>query len=180
MAFKGRDPVRTKILIDNKIIEQVKMFNCLGNMISFEKELDIDNKLHNYLKITGILNNMFRPQETLKKTRIKLYNTLALPVFLYGRENWTIKARDARRITAAEKKYMRRTAGYTWTDYKTNTQITRELKITPILDKLLEYKRKWIQHVNRMPRNRLPRVIKHYSPIGRRNHGRSLNKLLDT
>ena len=26
-------------------------------------------------------------------------------------------------------KYMRRTAGYTWTDYKTNTQITEELKI---------------------------------------------------
>ena len=47
-------------------------------------------------------------------------------------------------------KYMRRTAGYTWTDYKTNTQITKELKITPILDKLLEYKRNWIQHVNRM------------------------------
>jgi hypothetical protein len=38
-------------------------------------------------------------------------------------------------------KYMRRTAGYTWTDYKTNTQIGKELKITPILDKLLEYKK---------------------------------------
>jgi len=33
----------------------------------------------------------------------------------------------ARRITAAEMKYMRRTAGYTWTDYKTNAQI---IKIT--------------------------------------------------
>jgi hypothetical protein len=38
-------------------------------------------------------------------------------------------------------KYMRRTAGYTWTNYKTNTQIEKELKITSILDKLLEYKR---------------------------------------
>jgi hypothetical protein len=55
-------------------------------------------------------------------------------------------------------KYMRRTAGYIWRDYKTNTQIAKELKITPILDKLLEYKRNWIQHVNRMPRNRLPRI----------------------
>ena len=84
-------------------------------------------------------------KKPLKKTRIKLYNTLALvvllalPVLLYGSETWTIKARDARRITAAEIKYMRRTAGYTWTDYKTNTQITKELKITPILGKLLEY-----------------------------------------
>jgi len=76
---------------------------------------------------------------------------------LYGSETWTIKTRDARRITAAEMKYMRRTARYIWTDYKTNVQIAKELKITPILDKLLEYKRNWIQHVNRMPRNRLPK-----------------------
>jgi len=56
---------------------------------------------------------------------------------MYGSETWTIKATDVRRITAAEMKYMRRTAGYTWTDYKTYTQITKELKITAILEKLL-------------------------------------------
>jgi fructose-1,6-bisphosphatase len=50
MAFKGRDPVRTTIVVDNKIIEQVKSFNCLGSMISYESELDIDNNLNNYLK----------------------------------------------------------------------------------------------------------------------------------
>ena len=91
MAFKGRDPVRTKIVIDNEFIEQVNSFNYLGNMVSYEKEMDIDNKQHNYFKITGIINNVFRPQKTLKKTRIKLYNTLALPVSLYGSETWTIK-----------------------------------------------------------------------------------------
>ena len=99
---------------------------------------------------------------------------------LYGSETWTIKARDARRITAVEMKYMRRTAGYTGTDYKRNAQIAKELKITLILDKLLEYKRSLIQHVSRMPRNRLPRVMKHYSPTGRRNHCRPLKRLLDT
>jgi len=123
---------------------------------------------------------VFRPQKSLKKTRIKLYNTLALPVLLHGSETWTIKARDGRRITAAEMKCMRRRAGYTWTDYKTNTQIAKELKITPILDKLLEDKRNWIRYINRMPHNRLPRVMKHYSPTGRRNHGRPLKRLTDT
>ena len=77
MAFKGRDPVRTEIVMDNRIIEQVKLFNCLGNVISYGKELDIDNKLR-YLKITGILNMVFRPQKPLKKTTIKLYNTVLL------------------------------------------------------------------------------------------------------
>ena len=79
-------------------------------MISYEGELDIVNKLNNFSKITGILNNVFRPQKPLKKTRTKLYDTLALPVLLYGSETWTIKASDARRITAAGMKYMR-TAG---------------------------------------------------------------------
>ena len=30
-------------------------------------------------------------QKVLKKTRIKLCNTLALPVLLYGKETWPIK-----------------------------------------------------------------------------------------
>jgi len=76
-------------------------------------------------------------------------------------------------------KYMR-TLGYTWTNYKTNAQIANELKITPILDKLMEYMRNGMQYVNRISRNRLPRVMKHYCPTSRRNHGRPLNRLMDT
>ena len=75
---------------------------------------------------------------------------------------------------------MRRKAENTWADYKINSHIAKELEITPILDELLEYKRNWIQFVNRMPRDRLPRIMKHYSPTGRRNRGRPLKRLLDT
>jgi hypothetical protein len=78
---------------------------------SYEKEVDIDNEFNNYLEITGIITNTFRPQKTLKQTRIQLDSTVALPALLYGSENWTTEATDARRITAAEKKYMRKTAG---------------------------------------------------------------------
>jgi hypothetical protein len=79
---------------------------------------------------------------------------------LYDRENWTIKATDATRITAAEMKYMKRTAGCTLTDHKTNTETAKELNITSVLDKIQDYMRKWIQYVNRMSRNRLLRLVK--------------------
>jgi hypothetical protein len=39
---------------------------------------------------------------------------------------------------------MRRAAGYTWTDHKTNTEIAKELNITPVLDKIQDYKRNWM------------------------------------
>ena len=64
------------------------------------------------MKTTGIINNMFRLQKTLNKTGIKLRNTLDFRALLYRSENWTITVKDARRITAAEIKYMRKTAGY--------------------------------------------------------------------
>jgi len=58
MPFKGQEPGRSKTAIENKITEQVYSFNYLGNLISYEKEVDTDNKLNNYLKITGIINNI--------------------------------------------------------------------------------------------------------------------------
>jgi len=76
--------------------------------MDYEKEADIDNKLRNYLKIKGVINNKFRPQKTLKRRRTKLYHTLAFPTLLHGTENWTIKGRDERGITVAEMKYVRK------------------------------------------------------------------------
>jgi ABC-type ATPase involved in cell division len=57
-------------------------------------------------------------------------------------------------LAAAEIKYMRRTAGYIWTDHKTNTETAKEINITVVLDKIQDYKRNWI-HVNTMARNGL-------------------------
>jgi hypothetical protein len=52
--------------------------------------------------------------------------------------------------------------------------------VTPVLDKIQDYKRNWIQHVNWIPCLRLPRLInKNYTPKGRRNQGRPLKRLLD-
>jgi hypothetical protein len=94
---------------------------------------------------------------------------------LYG----VIKARDARRVTAGEMKYIRKSAEYTWIDHKSNTEIAKELNINPVLEKVQDYRRNGLERVNRMPHNRLPRKVKHYGPKGRRNQGRPLKRLLD-
>jgi len=76
-------------------------------------------------------------------------------------------------------KYKRRVAGEIWTDYNTNIEIVKELNVTLILDKIREYRRHSLQHINRMPRNRLQRIVKNYRPKGRRNQGRPLERLLE-
>ena len=38
-------------------------------------------------------------------------------------------------------KYVRKTTGCTWTDYKTNTETANELNIIPVLKKIQDYRR---------------------------------------
>ena len=76
------------------------------------------------------------------ETILKIYTTLVLPTFLYGSENWTLTALQRRRIEAAEMKLLRPLAGYNLYDHKTNDYIRCELRITGILDKIDEYRRK--------------------------------------
>jgi len=85
------------------------------------------------------------------ETIFKIHNTLVLPTFLYGSENWTLTALQRRRIEAAEMKLLRPLAGYTRYDHKTNDYIRRKLRITGILDKIGEYRRNWLSHLQRMP-----------------------------
>jgi len=125
----------------------------------YEKEVDIDNKLRNYLKIKGVINNMFGPQKNFKRRRTKLYHTPTFPTLLHGTENWTIKARNGNGITETEIKYARKTTGYTETNCKTN-RVCKGTRNTPVLDKIQEYRRNWLQHIDSMPRIRLPRIIK--------------------
>jgi len=77
-----------------------------------------------------------------------------------------------RRIEAAEMKLLRPLAGYTLYDHKTNDYIRRELGITGILDKIDEYRRNWLLHLERMSQNRIPLKSNRYRPQGKRTIGR--------
>jgi len=65
-------------------------------------------------------------------------------------------------------KLLRPLAGYTLYDHKTNDYIRRELRITGILDKLVEYRLNWLSHLQIMPQNRIHLKSYHFTPQGRR------------
>jgi hypothetical protein len=112
---------------------------------------------------------MFRKMKT--ETILKLYNTLVLITFLYGSENWTLTASQRRRIEAAEMKLLRPLAGHTVNDHKTIDSIRRKLQTESILDRIDEYRRNWLLHLQRMPQNQIPLKSYHYSPQEREHLG---------
>jgi hypothetical protein len=63
------------------------------------------------------------------------------------------------------------TAKYTWTDYKRNDDILKELKTELLLDKILKYNSNWIQHDAKKQASKLYQT---YKPQGLRKQGRHL------
>jgi len=134
-------------------------------------------RFESFIKLTKFLQWIGKIKRTIfKKVRteniLKIYNTIILPTFLYGSENWTLTALQRRRIEAAEMKLLRPLTGNNLYDHKTNDYIRRELRITDILDKTDEYRRNWLSHLQRIPQNWIPLKSYHYRTQGRRTIGR--------
>jgi hypothetical protein len=74
----------------------------LGYYLSYEEEKDLNMKITNCLKITGIINQIFKQNLVSKYTRSKICKILARPTLAYGSESWTIQSNDRKRLISAE------------------------------------------------------------------------------
>jgi hypothetical protein len=90
-GFAGMDHLRTKIVINDETVEEVSQFTYLGCSISYQFSNDVELKLAIFLQLIGtIKGTIFKKMRT--ETILKIYNTLILPTFLYGSENWTLNS----------------------------------------------------------------------------------------
>ena len=71
-----------------------------------------------------------------KKTRLRVCNTLAVPMITYRCETWALKKSGKRRIAAAEIKFEKRTVGVTLRDRVRSETITWELGVRPVMKKI--------------------------------------------
>jgi hypothetical protein len=106
IAFLGQHPLRSKISVENKTLEQANTLNYLGCQLSFEGEKDLQEKIIKFQNTVGILNNILRPNKVQKATRLKVYSTLANPALICGSEIWTLRKEDKHRLTATEMKFL--------------------------------------------------------------------------
>jgi hypothetical protein len=98
---------------------------------------------------------------------------MAVPVLLYGIETWTSRKRDWNRIQASEMKYLRTVKGCTRLEGIRNEDIRNELGISPLSEKIIEYRNKWKTHLQRMEHIRIPLQAYKYQPSGKRDIDRT-------
>jgi len=80
--------------------------------------------------------------------------------------------RDMTRLGAVEMRFLRSVMGYTRLDKIRSEIIRKELEIPGIQDVRTKYKQNWINHLERMDNDSLPKHALNYKPRGRRDRGR--------
>jgi hypothetical protein len=76
------------------------------------------------------------------------------------------------RLEAAEIRFLRSVAGYRLIDHRRNEGIREELQIIDINSRISDCQIKWLQHLERMEQNRIPKLLLNYKPRGRRDQRR--------
>ena len=178
LAFKGKENVRSKIIINDKPIEQVSSFKFLGCSLNLYTEEDIQRKVDKFNYINGTIKRTLG-NKVRRETLLKFYKVMSLPVLLYGSETWVLNKRDRMKIQSAEMKFLRNVAGYKRTDRKRNVEIRQELQVKELNFEITEYRNKWLSHLNRMSANRIPFKVHNYKPTGHRNIGRPRTRWKD-
>ena len=112
--------------------------------------------------------------------KLRLFDSLIIPVAMYACEKWTLKVEDERRISAFETKCLRRIAGITYQDRVSNEDLRKQLKReTTILQKVRLQQLRWLGHIQRMENSRLPKVAFEGRVHGSRPPGRPRKRWRD-
>ena len=126
----------------------------MGYRIS-EYGSDLEDKLQTYNKINGVIRRHFEKQMN-KGTKLRIHIT-AKAAFKLGSEAWVLKKREERRLKAAQMKFFKHLLGITKLDKEKNQCIRQRTEAQNIVKEIQQYQKKWLQHVQRMDTNRLPK-----------------------
>jgi hypothetical protein len=87
----------------------------------------------------------------------------------FGSEAWVLKKREEQRLEAAQIKFLRHLLGVTKLYNEKSQCIGEKMKAQNIVNKIKQYKKKWLQHVQSMDANRIPKQALQYRQKRRRN-----------
>jgi hypothetical protein len=106
-----------------------------------------------------------------KETKLRIHNITATAALKFGSEAWVLKKRVEQLLEAAQMKILRHLLGIRKLDKEKNKCIREILEVQNKVKEIKEYQQEWLQHVQRMDTNRIPKQAL-YRPKGRRNIGR--------
>ena len=178
----GKSHKELNINLENAKLEQVTDFVYLGGLVTEDGECrkDIQRRTGLASAMVGKLSKIWRSASISIKTKVKVYETIVIPVFLYGAECWRLRKNDERKILSTEMGWLRRIMGVSRLQHIRNDEIRKQMGQQDTLCAKVQRKRlKWFGHTTRMDDKRLPARALHCHIEGARSRGRQPKTWMD-
>jgi len=119
-----------RIKVDNTILEQVKKFTYLGQIITDDGNCDREIRKRIEMARKSFINmkDVLCSRRLNLNTRKRLVKCYILSTFLYACETWTFNAEAWRRIEAFEMWLYRRMLKISYVEHKTNDEVLNLMK----------------------------------------------------
>ena len=115
--------ISTDITIDNKKLERVRSFKYLGAIVSDEvSKPEVLSRIAQTTAAVTKLKVIWNDKNIAISSKIRLMRSLAMFIFLYTCETWTITA-DIERIQALKMRCFRKLLGISYRDHITNKEV---------------------------------------------------------
>jgi len=88
-------------------------------------------------------------------TKVRVYQTLVLPVLTYACERWTLSAADTSRLEAFNMKCQRQIARIRWQDHIRNTEVNTLTGLSPVSESIIRRRNSLFGDVTRLAEDTL-------------------------
>ncbi|XP_055385812.1 uncharacterized protein LOC129614885 [Condylostylus longicornis] len=171
----SKEPIRCKLVVNNKTIEQVNRFKYLGVDITDSRQIETEVSLQT-AKAAAISGNLrdviWKNKYMLIDNKVRIYKTCVRPIMTYAVETRADTAKTEQILRRTEMKTLRQICGYTLRDKIRNEDIRSTCEIQDVVRWTRCRRRNWRDHVNRMSENRIAKIAMNNRPSTRRPVGR--------
>ena len=169
--------ISTDITIENQKLENVRSFKYLVAMVSDEgSKPEVLSRIAQTTAAVAKLKVIWNDKKIAISFKIRLMRSLAMSIFLYACETWTITADIGRRIQSLEMRCFRKLLGISYREHITNEEVKARIGNT-IGCSVKRRKLKWYDHVIRS--SGLAKTILQGTLQGRRRRGRQRKRWED-
>ena len=119
------------IVLQYQALEKVESFPYLGSETgqSTMVEKEVAMRVKKGSTVYQILRcKIFRSQILSKSTKVLVFRTMVMPIFLYGTETWPVMQKDIRKLTMFQMRCLQIILGLTLWDRCHNADVLEECK----------------------------------------------------
>ena len=163
IIFHGSDQP-PRIYLQGSALEVVPSFKYLGSLITGCTSASTEDIHSRIGKAAGVYSSLRahlwnRPEISLR-TKMRIYNTMVIPVLLYGCETWTLNAADLNCLEVFQSTRLRWITGTSLRDRISNATMRERCHNQPTIEGTIRNHRlRWFGHICRMSPDRLPLQI---------------------